>query len=46
MYELQFDFIDFISIRRWERSANNIGYGQIILSNEFFLRSHEFIIKH
>lgn len=38
MDELQFDFIDFISIQRWERSANNKGYGQIIFSDVFFLR--------
>jgi hypothetical protein len=43
MDELQFDFI---SIRLWERSANNTGYGQIIFGDGLFLRSLEYIIKY
>ena len=46
MKELNFEFIDFISLRRWERSSNNTGYGQIIFSDGLFLRSPEYIVKN
>jgi FkbM family methyltransferase len=45
MKELNFEFIDFTSIRRWERFNNNTSYGQIIFGDGLFLRSPEYILK-
>jgi FkbM family methyltransferase len=45
MNEYDFDFIDFVSLCRWERLAHN-SYGQCIFGDALFLRSPENMIKN
>lgn len=40
-----FEFIDFVSLRRWERQDNQSGRGQMIFGDGLFLRTPEAIAK-
>ena len=44
LYTVGFEFIDFISICRWERKSHN-GLGQCIFGDALFLRTPENIIE-
>lgn len=46
MVEKDFVFIDFISLRRWERSNLYSSMGQLVFGDAIFLRSPEWIIKY
>lgn len=46
MDEKDFVFIDFISLRRWERSNLYSSMGQLVFGDAIFLRSPEWIIQN
>lgn len=46
MDEKDFVFIDFVSLRRWERSNLNSTMGQLVFGDAIFLRSPEWMIKY
>lgn len=41
---LEFEFIDFVNLCRWERPSHN-SYGQCVFGDALFLRSPEYMIK-
>jgi len=41
---LEFEFIDFVNLCRWERASHN-SYGQCVFGDALFLRSPEYMVK-
>ena len=41
----QFVFIDFVSLRRWERNDLQTSFGQLVFGDGLFLRSPEYMVK-
>ncbi|MGH8129697.1 MAG: hypothetical protein ACRES3_02465, partial [Steroidobacteraceae bacterium] len=44
LQENDFEFVDFVSLRRWERSAFN-GYGQCVFGDALFMRPPETLFR-
>ena len=44
--KMNFVFLDFVSLRRWERHDLNSTFGQLVFGDGLFIRSPEYILQN